>query len=120
MDTEFRLTAVESGALHIAGSDTVFCRSPYTGAGAVTDTVTIYEDDEATVIDGAEVWVTNDVSGVDGTVPVAGVAVTDANGVVTFNLDVGDYWVHVQKGGWVFTTTYPRKLTVSTGGFAWA
>lgn len=94
--------------------------SSQSGSGAVTDTVTIYADDGSTPLDGAEVWITNDDGGVDGGTVVAGTLVTNSNGVVTFNLDVGDCWVHVQRGGYNYTTTYPKKMTVAAGGFTWA
>ncbi|HUX02783.1 MAG TPA: hypothetical protein VMY35_17615, partial [Phycisphaerae bacterium] len=92
-----------------------------TGSGAVEDTLTFYYDvAETQPIDGAEVWITNDVAGVDGGSVIAGTLVTDSSGIVTFALDTGTYWVHLQKGGYNFTTTYPRQLTVAAGGFSWA
>ena len=90
------------------------------GAGAVTEAITIYADDGSTPLDGAEVWITNDVDGVDGESVIAGTLFTNTNGVVTFNLDIGDYWLHVQAGRYNFTTTYPRKMTVAAGGFSWS
>ena len=89
------------------------------GAGAVTDTVTVYADDGSTPLDGAEVSATNDVAGVDGGVARAR-QYSDTNGQVTFNLNEGDYWIHVQQGGYMFTTTYPKKMTVSSTSFDWS
>ena len=89
------------------------------GAGAVTDTVTVYADDGSTPLDGAEVSATNDVAGVDGGVARAR-QYSDTNGEVTFKLDEGDYWIHVQQGGYMFTTTYPKKMTVSSTSFDWS
>jgi len=89
------------------------------GAGTVTDTITVYADDGSTPLDGAEVSATNDVAGVDGEVARAR-QYSDTNGQVTFNLNEGDYWIHVQQGGYMFTTTYPKKMTVSSTSFDWS
>lgn len=45
-------------------------------------------------IEGAEVWISSDEAGRD---IIAGIKLTDALGLVRFNLDPGDYWIHWRK-----------------------
>jgi phage baseplate assembly protein gpV len=45
-------------------------------------------------IDGAEVWISSDEAGRD---VIAGIKLTNALGIVKFNLDPGDYWIHWRK-----------------------
>lgn len=89
------------------------------GGGATSDTI-IVTDEHDTLLDGADVWITSDLAGVDTGTKVAGSKYTNSSGEVTFQLDDGDYWLHCQMSGFDFTTTYPKKLTVSGGAFAWA
>lgn len=85
------------------------------GAGAITDTITVYRPGTTTPLAGVGVWVTTDSA---GTSISAGTLVTNASGVVTFNLDIGTYYVWSQLSGYEFTN--PRTLTVGAGGFTWA
>ena len=80
------------------------------GAGARTYTLTIYEDDGATPIDGASVWVTTDSAGANH---LAGTETSNASGVVTFYLDDGTVYFWTQKAGWNFTN--PTSATVASG-----
>lgn len=70
------------------------------GAGAIAHTITV--DDGANPLDGAEVWISTDEAGAN---VVAGTLSTDALGQVTFLLDAGTYWKHVQLAGYNFTAT---------------
>lgn len=76
------------------------------GAGSVETAVTITTSGSSPVAE-CDVWVTSDES---GETVVAGTLRTDVNGVVTFWLDPGDYWVWRQKAGVNFTN--PQTLTV--------
>lgn len=89
------------------------------GGGATSDTITV-NDAEGSPLDGVDVWITSDNAGVDSGTKVAGSKYTDSNGEVTFQLDDGTYWLHCQLAGQDFTTTYPKKMTVAGGAFAWA
>jgi len=70
------------------------------GAGAIAHTITV--DDGVNPLDGAEVWISTDEAGAN---VVAGTLSTDALGQVTFMLDAGSYWMHVQLAGYNFTAT---------------
>ena len=76
------------------------------GAGAVSHTVTITSD--GTVVAGAEVWVSQDVTGVS---IVAGTLHTNSAGQVTFMLDPGSYYLWANKSGVQFNS--PQGFTVS-------
>lgn len=71
---------------------------PSAGAGAIAHTITV--DDGTNPLDGAEVWISTDEAGSN---VVAGTLSTDALGRVTFMLDAGTYWKHVQLAGYNFT-----------------
>lgn len=70
------------------------------GSGAIEHTITV--DDGVHPLDGAEVWISTDEAGAN---VVAGTLSTDALGQVTFLLDAGTYWKHVQLAGYNFTAT---------------
>lgn len=76
------------------------------GAGAVSHTVTITSD--GTAVSGAEVWVSQDVTGVS---IVAGTLHTNTAGQVTFMLDPGSYYLWASKSGVQFSN--PQVFTVS-------
>lgn len=75
------------------------------GGGAVEHTVCVTAD--SVPVDGAEVWVTSDINGVN---IVAGTLNTDASGEATFMLDPGTYYLWSQKAGVNFTN--PQAFTV--------
>ena len=76
------------------------------GAGAVSHTVTINSD--GTPVSGAEVWVSQDVTGVS---IVAGTLHTNSAGQATFMLDPGYYYLWANKPGVQFNS--PQGFTVS-------
>ena len=76
--------------------------------GAGSETCNIYTETEDFVpMDGVEVWITTDNVGADVT---AGTLTSDAMGLTTFYLDVGDYFVWRQLSGHNFTN--PQTLAV--------
>ena len=75
--------------------------------GPVYETLNII-DALSAPIDGVDVRISTD-SGGDNTIQSG---FTDALGDVTFRLDVGSYYVHLQKAGINFLTN-PQTLTVS-------
>jgi len=77
-----------------------------TGSGAVEWTVACQVG--GVPIEGMEVWITTDAAGAN---IVAGTLCTDANGLVTFMLDAGDYYVWRQKAG--YNLTNPQAMTVT-------
>jgi len=88
------------------------------GGGATTDTITVKSPDGAKVLDGADVWITDDSGGTDSGTRTAGSKYTNHLGQVTFQLEDGTYWVHVQLSGYDFSETYPQRFTVSGGTFS--
>ena len=79
-----------------------------TGAGAVTWTLTIYEDDAATPIDGASVWLTTNAA---GTTMYAGTKTTNTSGEVVFTVDDAvTYYVWTQMTGWNFTNPTSKLI----------
>lgn len=77
------------------------------GSGAATISIT-QKDSDSVAIPGCDVWVSTDSA---GATVVAGTLVTDANGLVTFYLDAGTYYVWRQLAGYNFTN--PQTLTVT-------
>ena len=77
------------------------------GPGSTDEVVTIKKD--GVVIAGADVWVTTDLA---GTNVIAGVLISDANGIVTFKLDPGTYYIWAQKAGVNFSAVNPCTATV--------
>lgn len=77
------------------------------GPGAISVPVTINSGDGNPIAD-CDVWVSSDS---DGDTVVAGTLTTDVNGLVTFMLDAGNYWLWRQKSGWTFSN--PSTMTVS-------
>jgi hypothetical protein len=88
--------------------------------GAYTDTITIEAPGTTTPLEGVWVWVTTDSGGTDTGTTVWGKEATNGSGIVTASLDAGTYWVHAAKPGYMFDTTWPRKLTVTVDGFSWS
>jgi hypothetical protein len=89
--------------------------------GAYTDTIRIDAPGTTTPLEGVWVWVnTVNDAGADTGTTVWGKEATDGNGIVTAQLDAGTYWVHAAKPGYMFDTTWPKKLTVTAEGFTWA
>jgi len=76
------------------------------GAGAISQTFRI-KDTDGNLVDGAEVWVTNDAAGLD---VVAGTLHSNAGGLVTFMLDTGNYYIWAQRAGVDFEN--PMFVTV--------
>jgi len=91
-------------------------------AGAYTNTFTVNAplSVPAVPLAGADVWVTADSGGTDTGSPVWGSNPTNASGQVTVSLDAGTYWIHAQKPGYSFDTTYPKKFTVTSETIIWA
>lgn len=86
-----------------------------TGAGAFSVPLTIYESDGTTLIPECDVILTT-----TNTSPSANIyanAKTNANGVVTFQLDAGTYYIWRQKATFNFTDN-PQTLTVDGSGNA--
>lgn len=77
-----------------------------TGAGAVSHEVTVNVG--GVPESGVDVWVSTDLAGNN---VVAGTLSTDAFGKATFNLDVGSYYLWVQKAETNFSN--PTSFTVS-------
>ncbi len=77
------------------------------GAGSVSQDVLIEVD--GVPLSGVEVYVTSDIT---GSVVVAGTLLTDDNGIVTFQLDPGDYYTWKKRAGYNFTN--PQLITVPT------
>lgn len=73
------------------------------GFGATEQQVRI-KDSDGNLVDGAEVWVTSDVGGAN---IVAGVLHSDADGMVTFMLDPGSYYLWAQRAGVNFNNPTP-------------
>ncbi len=89
--------------------------SAQTGGGAISDTITVTVS--GTPVAGFDVWVSTDEAGDN---VIAGVLVTNAQGVVTFDLDIASgLWAHAQKAGYN-ATGYPKEFNVAAGGFEWA
>lgn len=78
-----------------------------TGAGGIETVITI-EDSGAIPIQGVEVWITTDALGLN---VVAGTAVTNTFGIVTFYLDAGTYYIWKLKPEYSFTN--PATIVVS-------
>lgn len=78
------------------------------GAGALAYQVLVRRSDNNLPLAGASVWISTDQA---GTNVVAGASPTDANGLVTFQLDAGSYFLWVQDPG--FGGTNPTAITVS-------
>jgi hypothetical protein len=74
------------------------------GVGAVSHTITV--NSGGSPLDGADVWVTTDISGSN----VAARGTTNAFGQVTFFLDAGTYYGWKQLNGYTFTN--PTEFTV--------
>jgi hypothetical protein len=68
------------------------------GAGAISHTYTLTDSDDGNPIDGAEVWVTTDVAGVN----VIASGTTNSSGIVTFMLDAGTYYFWRKRSGYNF------------------
>jgi len=77
------------------------------GAGAITWTYTLTDEDTGNPIDGAEIWVSTDSAGAN----VIASGTTDSSGVATFYLDAGTVYVWRKKAGYNFTN--PDEETVS-------
>ncbi len=77
-----------------------------TAVGPVYETINIV-DELAAPIDGVDVKISTDAGGDN----IIQSGYTDALGNVIFRLDVGSYYVHLQKAGINFTN--PQTLTVS-------
>lgn len=87
--------------------DAILAASGGSGSGSVSFVVTI-NDDMATPLDGAEVWVSTDEAGSN---VIAGALNTDAMGQATFLLDPGSYYLFVAHSG--YNRTNPTSFTVS-------
>ena len=74
------------------------------GAGAIAWPITISVSGNP--VDGVDVWVTTDEAGSN----VIASGETNDNGLVTFMLDVGDYFAWKQSAGFAFTN--PESFTV--------
>ena len=79
-----------------------------TGAGAVLCSFTI-RDTSMVPLQDVEVWVSTDS---DGQNVVAGTKETDANGVVEFMLDPGNFFLHRQKNGFDFPPAQPFTVVL--------
>ena len=111
----YRLYFKEDGDLHIPGGEEVVCTRAASGTGAISDTMTVTVS--GTPVAGFDVWVSTDEAGDN---VIAGVLVTNAQGVVTFDLDIASgLWAHAQKAGYN-ATGYPKEFNVAAGGFEWA
>ena len=76
-----------------------------TGSGAISHSVTVKVG--GAPLAGADVWITSDQAGNN---VVAGTLVTGVTGVVTFQLDPGNYYQWVQLAGYNFVN--PSSITV--------
>ena len=76
------------------------------GAGAIRHSLTIQKSGQP--VDGAEVWVTTDATGLN---IVAGTKHSDAFGLVDFMLDPGSYYAWAQKAGVNFPNPTPFEVT---------
>lgn len=76
------------------------------GAGAIEKVITV--NSNSVVLEGADVWVTTDIHGVD---IIAGTLKTNAFGDVKFMLDIGVYYLWVQKPGYNFTNPTTLEVT---------
>jgi len=85
---------------------TLLAQNPI-GPGSVSQDILIEVD--GLPISGVEVYITSDIT---GTVVIAGTLLTDATGIVTFQLDPGDYYSWKNKAGYNFTN--PQLITVPT------
>ena len=85
------------------------------GAGAFSVPLTIKESDNTTLIAECDVVITTTNTAPSTNVYASGR--TNANGVVTFLLDAGTYYIWRQKAGLNFTDN-PKTLTVSAAGVA--
>lgn len=77
------------------------------GSGAISWILTV-KDAESNPIDNVGVWVTTDVA---GTNLVGGTLYTNANGQVTFTLDIGSYYAWKEKAGFNFSNPQPFTVT---------
>ncbi len=77
------------------------------GAGGIETTINA-EDGSGNELQGVEVWITTDSA---GTNTIAGTAITDNFGNVTFYLDAGTYYVWKQKPLYSFVN--PTSIVVS-------
>lgn len=75
------------------------------GTGAISWPIMV--DDGTNPLDGVDVWITTDEAGLN----VVARGYTDTLGVVTFQLDAGNYYLWKQLAGWTFTN--PEDITVS-------
>ena len=112
------IAATVARALAMRSALLVPCR-PYAAQNPATDTLAVYCNDATTPIKGADVWITNDVDGVDGETVVAGPLTTNDSGEATFALDSGNYWAHIQDTSDPPPPPYVRRMAVTGGGFAW-
>ena len=80
------------------------------GTGAFSLVVTVYEDDGATPMPDAAVWITSDLA---GSVATYGTLTTNASGVATFNVSAGTHYLWVRKSGWNFITTGTSKVVAA-------
>lgn len=69
------------------------------GAGAITFTYTLTDEDGGDPIADADVWITTDEAGSN----VIASGRTDQNGEIVFYVDAGTVYVWRQKSGWDFT-----------------
>jgi len=108
--TAFPVKSADSGATQIARvgadgdtletlSDQIDGVGASAGSGAITWTYTLTRSDNGNPIAGAAVWATTDEAGTN----VVASGVTDVNGVVTFYLDAGTYYIWRQLAGYDFT-----------------
>lgn len=104
-------TQSNSGTFLLSDGDTalqttLIAQNPV-GPGSVSQDILIEVD--GVPISGVEVYITSDIT---GTVVIAGTLLTDATGIVTFQLDPGDYYSWKNKPGYNFTN--PQLITVPT------
>jgi hypothetical protein len=100
------LPADPAGLANLAAAHGAGSWQSESGAGAISQTFRI-KDSSGALVDGAEVWVTNDAAGLD---VVAGTLHSNAGGLVTFMLDSGTYYVWAQRAGVDFSN--PMLVTV--------
>lgn len=105
----YAMYAKESGGLNILYDVPILC-APLTG-GAGSEDVTITCQDASGPLDGVAVWISLDEA---GSQVVAGVAYSNASGIVTFKLDPGTIWIHRQLAGKTFTPDPEQETVVAT------
>jgi hypothetical protein len=85
-------------------------------AGSGAATISLYTKDTSNVaIPGADVWISTDSA---GSTVVAGTLVSATDGLTTFYLDAGTYYVWRQRSGYNFTNPQTMVVTV-TGTFTY-